>query len=215
MEITNATTLSSSSYQTAVEQESLSNDDFMQLLLTELKYQDPTKPMDTKAMIDQTMQMSTIEANNANAKAMVDMQNSFASTQMLNSVNLIGKHIDTGDRSINLSSASSTFSVLFDQDVSTGIITIKDANGTTVNTLDISGVNAGETTFNWDGKDSSDIQLNDGTYTLEVQALNSSGQDIDANIGTYLVSALEFNDGDITVVANDYKINLNNVTKIW
>jgi flagellar basal-body rod modification protein FlgD len=213
MEVTN--NINNSNFQTAVEKESLSNDDFMKLLLTELKYQDPTKPMDSKAMIDQTMQMSTIEANNTNVKALTSMQNSFASTQMLNSVSLIGKHIDTGNRDLNLQDSTSEFSILFEENVSTGSIYIKDQAGAIVNTLNIDDLTSGTTTFSWDGKDSNENQLSDGIYTLTVDAKNSDNKPIDANIGTYVVSSLEFNGDNVTVVANDYKIDLNSVKKIW
>jgi len=213
MEVTN--NINNSNFQTAVEKESLSNDDFMKLLLTELKYQDPTKPMDSKAMIDQTMQMSTIEANNTNVKALTSMQNSFASTQMLNSVSLIGKHIDTGNRDLNLQDSISEFSILFEENVSTGSIYIKDQAGAIVNTLNIDDLTSGTTTFSWDGKDSNENQLSDGIYTLTVDAKNSDNKPIDANIGTYVVSSLEFNGDNVTVVANDYKIDPNSVKKIW
>ena len=213
MEVTN--NINNSNFQTAVEKESLSNDDFMKLLLTELKYQDPTKPMDSKAMIDQTMQMSTIEANNTNVKALTSMQNSFASTQMLNSVSLIGKHIDTGNRDLNLQDSTSEFSILFEENVSTGSIYIKDQAGAIVNTLNIDDLTSGTTTFSWDGKDSNENQLSDGIYTLTVDAKNSDNKPIDANIGTYVVSSLEFNGDNVTVVANDYKIDPNSVKKIW
>jgi flagellar basal-body rod modification protein FlgD len=215
MEITNNQVVSNSSMQTAVEQESLSNDDFLKLILTELKYQDPTKPMDTKAMIDQTMQMSTIEANNTNIKALINMQNSFASTQMMNSVNLIGKYIDTGNRDISLKESNSEFSVLFEKDVSSGVINILNENGVVVNTLSLDNLKAGENTFNWDGQDFNGVLLEDGLYTLSIDAKDSDNQLVKGSIGTHKVSALEFLNGDITIVANDYKINLNDIQKIW
>ena len=103
MELNSVTNSQSKSFTTAVEQEGLSNEDFMKLFLTQLQNQDPTKPMDTQSMLDQTMQMSTIEANNTNIKALESMKNSFNSSQMLGSVDLIGKHIDIGDNGVTLS----------------------------------------------------------------------------------------------------------------
>jgi flagellar basal-body rod modification protein FlgD len=215
MEITNNTNVSNAQFQTAVEKESLSNDDFMKLLLTELKYQDPTKPMDTQAMIDQTMQMSQIEANNANVKALASMQSSFTSSQMLNSVNIIGKHIDTGNRDIKLENSVSEFSVLFDEPVETGSVYIKNSAGSIVNTLELANLAAGTTTFTWDGKDYNNNQLPDDTYSLVVEAQNSSNQIIKANVGTHIISSLEFNNGNITAVADDYRIDINNIKEIW
>ncbi len=51
------------SYTTGVSNDKLTNDDFLKLMLTELKYQDPTKPMDSASMMDSQLQMSSIETN--------------------------------------------------------------------------------------------------------------------------------------------------------
>ena len=41
----------------------LTSDDFMKLFLTELQYQDPTSPMETKDMLEQTSQLTQLKTN--------------------------------------------------------------------------------------------------------------------------------------------------------
>ena len=64
-------------YTSAVSNDKLTNSDFLKLMLEELKLQDPTKPMDSSQMMQNQMQMSTIETNTATIEAMKSLQNSF------------------------------------------------------------------------------------------------------------------------------------------
>lgn len=77
----------------------LGKDDFIKLLLTELKYQDATNPMDDKDMIAQMAQFASLEqTQNLNAsieKLAVQM----GVNTILSGVNMLGREItyDRGD----------------------------------------------------------------------------------------------------------------------
>lgn len=61
----------------------LGKDEFLQLLVTQLKYQDPLKPMDDKEFIGQMAQFSALE----------QMQNLNSSFSMTKALNLVGKYV--------------------------------------------------------------------------------------------------------------------------
>jgi flagellar basal-body rod modification protein FlgD len=61
----------------------LGKDDFLNLLVTQLRYQDPLKPVDDKEFIGQMAQFSSLE----------QMQNMNSSFSSVKAFNLIGKHI--------------------------------------------------------------------------------------------------------------------------
>ncbi|MCX7747001.1 MAG: flagellar biosynthesis protein FlgD [Clostridia bacterium] len=61
----------------------LGKDDFLNLLVTQLKYQDPLKPVDDKEFIGQMAQFSALE----------QMQNMNTSFSSVKAFNLIGKHV--------------------------------------------------------------------------------------------------------------------------
>lgn len=85
------------SYTTAVSNDKLTNEDFLQLLLTEMKLQDPTKPMDSQRMMDSQLQMSTIEANLTMSESMEALKNSFAQTNLSTSAAMIDHIIENGE----------------------------------------------------------------------------------------------------------------------
>jgi len=64
----------------------LGKDEFLNLLVTQLKYQDPLEPMDDKEFISQMAQFSSLE----------QMQNVNKSISALKAFSLIGKYVYTG-----------------------------------------------------------------------------------------------------------------------
>lgn len=72
----------------------LGKDDFLKLLITQLKYQDPLRPMDDKEFIAQMAQFSTLE----------QMQNLNSNFAAMKAFSLLGKNIsgsitsDTGEK---------------------------------------------------------------------------------------------------------------------
>ena len=88
--------LDGNSYTTSVSNDSLTNEDFLTLMLEEMKMQDPTKPMDSAALMDSQLQMSTIQANQDMSSAMKSLQNSYASSALSTAANMIGHIVEDG-----------------------------------------------------------------------------------------------------------------------
>ena len=87
------------SYTTAISNDKLTNEDFLMLMLQEMKMQDPTKPMDSAALMDSQLKMSTIESNQDMASAMVTMQKAYATSALSTAANLIGHIVEDGSQS--------------------------------------------------------------------------------------------------------------------
>ena len=69
----------------------LGKDGFLKLLLTQMKYQDPTSPMDTDKMVQQEAQMSQLEQSinlNKNIEKLVGVMNSSSNT---NAITYLGR----------------------------------------------------------------------------------------------------------------------------
>lgn len=101
MSVSGVTTQSSTgidgnSYTTAVSNDQLTSEDFLTLMLEEMKMQDPTDPMDSSALMDSQLKMSTIESNLKMAEAMESLQASYAASALSTAANLIGNIIEDG-----------------------------------------------------------------------------------------------------------------------
>ena len=86
-----------SSYTSSISNDKLTNQDFLKLLLEEMKMQDPTKPMDSNRMLDSQMQMSSIETNIQLTKSMESLKTSYAQSALSTAANVIGKNIEDGN----------------------------------------------------------------------------------------------------------------------
>lgn len=95
--IYSATGTDGNSYTTSVSNDTLSSDDFIQLMITELSLQDPTKPVDSSTMSDSQLQSSTIEANYAMVDAMESLTSSFNQTTLSDSTSMIGRTVENGN----------------------------------------------------------------------------------------------------------------------
>lgn len=101
VQVNTNTGIDGSSYTSSISNDELTNDDFLRLMIQELKLQDPTKPMDSKQMLASQMQMSTISTNQEMVKAMASLQNSYAQTALSNAASIIGKNVEDGNISEN------------------------------------------------------------------------------------------------------------------
>ena len=112
---------------------SLGLDDFLKILLTQLTYQDPLKPMDNFQFVSQLAQFSQIQigqTTNDKLESLVTAQSNIQAT------GLLGRTVDIGTGTSLIS--GKVTSLAFDNGNSS--ITIKTANGSTISGISISGI---------------------------------------------------------------------------
>ena len=83
-------------YTQSVNNDSLTTNDFLKLMIEELKRQDPTKPMDSAKMLSTQMQMSTLNANMEMIKALQSIQTAFSQSSLSTATGVIGKNVENG-----------------------------------------------------------------------------------------------------------------------
>lgn len=109
----------------AIRSAGLSMDDLLKLLLTELTYQDPMKPVENKDFLAQMAQFSSLDTTrqlNENIQSMLSLQS------LNQSVGLLGKTVDAATDTTTVSGVVSALNL------STGqpLITIKTTAGETI-----------------------------------------------------------------------------------
>ena len=94
--VNSQTGIDGNSYTTAISNDKLTNDDFLKLLLEEMKMQDPTKPMDSSTLMDSQLKTSQIQANDDMSKSLAALTKSFAASSLSTAVGFMGKTIEDG-----------------------------------------------------------------------------------------------------------------------
>jgi len=159
-------------------------DQFMTLLVAQIKYQDPTNPMDSAQMTSQLAQISTVEGIDQLNTTMSEMSKTMQSGQTYQASSLIGKSVLAPGKAFNLVNGSSAFAVQLPSAASSVIVSIKNSAGQTVDSMNLGTQSAGVIPLTWNGKDQAGKALPDGVYTLQVAA-NTGGKSVNGVGLTY------------------------------
>lgn len=154
-------------------------DNFLRLLTTQLKYQDPLSPMDTSEFTNQLTQFSQVEqAIKTNAK-LDELLALNQMSQALSAANFIGKEVEAKTNSVSLQNGAAEIVYALPGGVSRAVLRIMDSSGRIVRAVD-SDTSEGRHNFIWDGKDSNGVQLpTKDIYSLSIKAVGSNGEPLD------------------------------------
>ncbi|MDQ0086100.1 flagellar basal-body rod modification protein FlgD [Variovorax boronicumulans] len=121
----------SSTGTTSLQANSLGMEDFLKILLTQLTYQDPLKPMDNQQFMAQMAQFTSLEqTQQLNNKIATLISNQAA----LQSVGLIGKTVDITTSSGNVTGTVSALSLSGDSP----LLTVRTSAGATLSDISLS-----------------------------------------------------------------------------
>ncbi len=180
---------------TPVGKKTFGKEDFMNLLLNQLSHQDPLNPMDSKEFTMQLTQFSSLEELNNINDTLSDVLAFQHSMQNATVTNLIGKPVKVSGNSVYLDDTADISYQLAGEASSVKIL-IHDASGRTVRTENAGPQKAGDRNFLWEGRDDLGNRMSEGSYTFEVEALDSSGDPVEtATRSSGNVTGVVFRDG--------------------
>ena len=172
---TNNSSVSDAS-KTATGSQSLGKDAFLQLLVTQLKNQNPLSPQDNGAFVAQLAQFSSLEGINTLNDSVNNISSNFSSSQALQASSLVGRSIIIQtDKAMVDTSKSMTGSVDVTAAVGNVSVKITDKDGNVVRTVDMGAQSAGAQSFIWDGKNDKGEVAPAGTYTFNATTKNDKG----------------------------------------
>jgi len=150
----------------------LNQEDFMQLMLQQLKSQDPFKPTDNTQFIAQMAQLSSVTGISEMKNSLVDVVDSLRSSQVLSASNLLGREVLVSKDTFSLSAAAPSVIAQIElakpaQQVD---IEIRNASGAVVRRMQSGAQAEGPLQFAWDGKDDSGAAVVAGDYTIQATA---------------------------------------------
>ena len=198
----------------------LDKDDFLQLLITQLQYQDPTQPTDTEEILNQTSQLASLEAQQNTNKALEALTQSFQQSKDFSAVSAIGKYakLDTSvkltqDTEGNLNPVN--FDLNFAEDAKGGTIQIYDDQNRLVKTMNIDETSKGMQSFTWDGLTDAGEKAKTGEYKINATYINPDGVTLQADFGSYKIESVKFEDDKTYVKLNGSFIDFSKVSEIY
>jgi flagellar basal-body rod modification protein FlgD len=201
--------------------QTLNEQDFLQMLVTELQNQDPTNPLQSTALAAQLAQFSSVSelqtlntnvqnSTNANLVMTQSISNTMAAT-------LIGKKVQVNTSQINYDGTTNpTLGFTLPSSAADVKVNILNSDGTVIRTIDEGPMASGDQMLTWDGKDSSGNQVPSGSYSFSVSAADSQGNQITPSLyvlGT--VQGVKFGSNGASLLVDGSQVDLSSVQEIY
>jgi flagellar basal-body rod modification protein FlgD len=211
---------SSESSLTGSVQTNLNKEDFLKLLVTQLRYQDPLSPEDPKDFVAQLAQFSSLEQQiNANQN-LQDLGKLFQhlkdSQNMTQGVALLGKTVKGSGNQLTVTGGKALeASFQLPQEAKEVVVGVFDAGGKQVRILNLGSQTAGVHPITWDGKDTQGKQAADGIYSFQVAAKDKAGKAIQVdNFFTGTVQEVYQDAQGVWVKVNGKQMLLSNIVSV-
>lgn len=152
----------------------LDQNEFLKLMVAQLKNQNPTQPMDPTQFVGQLAQFSTVTGIENMQSSMTSLASSMRSGQVMNGTALVGHEVLAPAASTTITAGDSVGGAA---DVPSGTTAVQvqvlDSSGQTIRTFPASP-QEGLSHFTWDGKTDQGAAAASGTYSFKVVA-NEAG----------------------------------------
>lgn len=195
----------------------LGKDAFMKLMLTQMKYQDPTNPMQSHEMAAQLAQFSSLEQL-SNMNSTLDAMRTQASPQTnYQALALIGKTVSGDSSKLNRVAGDTKHGISFELlgDAASVKVTVKDSAGNIVRKLDFGPMKKGRSSVEWNGVKEDGMAARPGEYRISVEGQSKTGGKVFARTAFGgRITGLNFtNEGPVLMVGSQ-SIKLSDVKKI-
>lgn len=193
----------------------LGKDSFMKLLVTQLQHQDPMNPMENTEFTAQLAQFSQLEALDTMKTSMEQLSQLQSSINNIQSLSFIGKKVSAVGNAIEFSGSPVDLAFDLDGPASSVAVSVYDAKGSLVTTMDMGATAKGTASCRWDGRYANGNQAGGGRYTYRVEAKDMNGQAMQAK--TYAqgtVSGVRYDKGVTYLIIGDKQVTISDVEKI-
>ena len=186
-------------------------DNFLNLLTTQLQYQDPLSPLDSNEFTQQLVSFTGVEqsiATNQNLEKLVAQNKTLESA---NAVDYLGKEITVqSDRAGLGEEGTAVWEYILGTTASSVELQIKDQNGILIETLN-GDLSAGVNQFNWTAPTGTEP----GVYSLSVVAKSANDEKVDATIYSRgIVTSVEKVGGEVLLASNGILVAPSNVLTV-
>ncbi|MCS7052167.1 MAG: flagellar hook capping protein [Ignavibacterium sp.] len=198
----------------------MGKDDFLKLMLAQMRNQDPLNPMESAEFAAQLAQFTSVEQlMNLNDSMKTSLDANYLLSQSIN--NTLAATLIGNDAKLDTSEFrySGQDEQILGYNLSTNAkdVTIKiyNENGALVRTIQNASGNAGDNKLSWDFTDNNGEKVSFGKYRFEVTATDYNGNAI--NVETFLfgkIDGVRFTEFGTKLIINGIEFNLSDIKEI-
>ena len=198
--------------------DTLGQEEFLELMTTQLLNQDPLAPMENGDFIGQMASFGTVSGIGDLNNAFSDLSTAFQSNQALQASTMVGRNvlIESNVGSFN-SAGILEASVDLASPASNVVVTVSDASGQLINRQELGSQPAGLVNYRWNGESSNGQNYNSGAYRVTAEVQRGDDRSSSLTLTSAQVESVTLGKGgqDLTLsVSNIGDINMSQVRKI-
>ncbi len=194
----------------------LDQNEFLQLMVAQLKNQNPTQPMDPTQFVGQLAQFSTVTGIENMQTSMTNLANSMRSSQLMSGTSLVGHQVLAPATSTSITTGDTVNGAADVPDGTTAVqVQVLDSSGQTVRTFAASP-QSGLSNFTWDGKMDNGTAAASGTYSFKiVAAVGGTATSLDPMLSAKVSSVtIDPTTQDLTLNTNAGALELSSVRQV-
>jgi len=187
----------------------MSQNDFLKVLLADLKWQDPMNAKDISDFIDNSVKLRQMESLDVIQK-LVDTLSTFTNS-IVNASSMIGKKVKYEGNQTYVSQGQSNIEFKLNAPAQNVKVSLVDSNGNIVEQKEFTNLN-GNTAYPLSIENQN---LTDGYYKVLVSAKDSAGNDVQATIySTGIVNGILKDNGSLSAKINNVNVSLDKILEI-
>lgn len=194
--------------------------DFLQMLMAQMRNQDPMSPMDSQEYAAQLAQFSSVQELTAIKESLEESINmNLLMTQSINgnlAAALVGKTVRAQNNTVEVSGTSGADLRYALGAAATNVqIEVLNSSGEVVRTISANAQAAGNAAVYWDGRDQNGNQVPNGDYTFNVTASDADGKEVAAT--TYIqgvVTAINYSEDGVSLTVNGQQVFLGDILAV-
>lgn len=197
----------------------LGQQEFLQLLVAQMRNQDPINPLDGAEFASQLAQFNSVEQliNVNSGLAQLQSSQELMSASLTNSMaaSLTGKSVKALSNEIHLASGgTATINYKLNNSASEVEVIIRSENGSEIRRETLQGLATGDNSWEWDGLNNAGDRMADGNYTVEIRASND-GSKVDSLVYVEgIVDKVRYTGNGVYLLLNNIQIPIGDVEEV-
>jgi len=186
----------------------LDEQDFLNLLMTQLQHQDPLSPMEGTQMMQQISSLNQVEQLQAANDNLQSLILGMASLNNASAVQLIDRSVMVAGDEFTAETSSVELGYVLGGEADSVTVSILDTAGEVVDTITASDAQAGLNSFTWNGAEAGE------SYQIMVEATFEDAEVTAQAAVSGTVTGLDFSEGIVQLVVGDLTLGLDQVLAV-
>lgn len=197
------------------DKETTTKDQFLKMLIAQMKNQDPLQPPDATQFANQMTSFGQLEQLFNINSTLGNLASAGNNAGQFDAVSMIGKKVEAVGNQLEVGNGPSEIAFSVDKAAKDVSVRIRDNAGQTVRTFTFQDQSAGAHHYDFDGKDINGVPLPAGTYRVEVAAEDAQGQPVVADplmLGT--VTGVDFQSGVVQLFVGSRVLTMQQILSV-